>query len=63
MNSPALNGMPVTFAGSTSSAVVSGFFRQEATRPSQPPKMPIGGSVCRSPSHEYVRRRGSGYGG
>ena len=46
--------MPVTLAGRYSSADVSGFFRQEATSPSQPPKMPCGGSVWRSPSHEYV---------
>ena len=52
MNSPALNGMPVTFAGKYSSLAVSGFFRQEATSPSQPPNTARGGSVCRSPSHE-----------
>ena len=33
---------------------MSGFLRQEATSPSQPPKTPVGGSVWRSPSHEYV---------
>src|SRR5207244_10947292 len=29
-------------------------FRQDGTSPSHPPKTPFGGSVCRSPSHEYV---------
>ena len=52
MNSPALNGTPVTFASRYSSRGVSGFLRQEAVSPSQPPKMPRGGSVWRSPSHE-----------
>jgi hypothetical protein len=52
MNSPAEKGMPVTFASSTSCRAVSGFLRHEATSPYKPPKIPIGGSVWRSPSHE-----------
>ena len=39
MYSPALNGTPVTFASRYSSRGVSGFLREEAVSPCQPPKI------------------------
>ena len=52
MYSPALNSMPVTFASRYSSRAVPGFLWVEAVSPSQPPKIPRGGSYWRSPSQE-----------